>query len=36
MPKFTDANIARMFGISDAENENPERLKEYFVKNKAY
>lgn len=36
MPKFTDANIARMFGVSDAENENPERLKEYFFKNKAY
>jgi energy-coupling factor transporter ATP-binding protein EcfA2 len=36
MPKFTDANIARMFGVSDAENEKPARLKEYFFKNKAY
>lgn len=36
MPKFTDANIARMFGVSDAENESPARLKEYFVKNKSY
>ncbi|MBF0093195.1 MAG: hypothetical protein HQL34_01475, partial [Alphaproteobacteria bacterium] len=36
MPKFADANIARMFGVSDAENEDPARLKEYFFKNKAY
>lgn len=36
MPKFSDENIARLFGVSDAENERPERLKEYFFRNKAY
>lgn len=36
MAKFTDANIERLFGVSDAENENPDRLKEYFFRNKAY
>lgn len=36
MPKFTDENIERLFGVSDAENEKPERLKEYFFRNKAY
>jgi len=34
--KFTDENIEKLFGKSDAENEVPERLKEYFFKNKAY
>lgn len=34
--EFTDPNIVRLFGVSDAENESPERLKEYFVKNKSY
>lgn len=36
MTDLTDANIERLFGRSDAENEIPERLKEYFVRNKAY
>lgn len=36
MPQFTDETIARMFGAEDAENETPERLKEYFYRNKAY
>jgi hypothetical protein len=36
MVKFTDENIEKLFGVSDAENEKPERLKEYFFRNKAY
>ena len=36
MTEFTDANIERLFGVSDAENERPERLKQYFFRNKAY
>ena len=36
MPQFTDSNIERLFGVSDGENERPERLKEYFFRNKAY
>lgn len=36
MPDFTDENIYRIFGNEDAENERPERLKEYFFRNKAY
>jgi energy-coupling factor transporter ATP-binding protein EcfA2 len=36
MTDFTDANIAALFGVSDAENESPTRLKEYFFRNKAY
>jgi len=31
MPKFTDANIERLFGVSDTENEKPGRLKSRFV-----
>ncbi len=34
--KFTDENIEKLLGKSDAENESSERLKEYFYKNKAY
>lgn len=33
---FTDENINNLFGVSDAENEQETRLKEYFYKNKAY
>lgn len=36
MVKLTDDNIQKIFGIEDAENEHPERLKEFFFKNKAY
>ncbi len=36
MLEFTDANIERLFGVEDAENENHERLKQYFFRNKAY
>mgnify|MGYP003631989723 CR=1 FL=1 len=36
MLKLDDETIAKLFGAEDAENENPERLKEYFFKNKAY
>jgi len=36
MPVFNDATIERIFGIEDAENENHERLKQYFFRNKAY
>lgn len=36
MPDFSDENIYRIFGNEDAENERPERLKEYFFRNKAY
>ena len=36
MPKFDDETIGKMFGAEDAENEHPERLKEYFFRNKAY
>lgn len=36
MPTFDDVTIARIFGNEDAENERPERLKEYFFRNKAY
>ncbi len=36
MTIFTDVNIQNLFGVSDAENEKPERLKEYFFRNKAY
>jgi len=34
--QFNDENIQALFGIEDAENENPERLKEYFFRNKAF
>lgn len=36
MPKFDDQTLERLFGVEDAENERPERLKEYFYRNKAY
>jgi hypothetical protein len=36
MPKFTDESIAAIFGNEDAENEAPERLKQFFFRNKAY
>lgn len=36
MPTFDDQTLAKLFGAEDAENEDPERLKEYFFKNKAY
>lgn len=36
MPDFNDENIYKIFGNEDAENERPERLKEYFFRNKAY
>jgi hypothetical protein len=36
MVQFTDSNIQKLFGVSDAENEKPERLKEFFYKNRAY
>lgn len=36
MPDFTDETIYGIFGNEDAENERPERLKEYFFRNKAY
>lgn len=36
MPSFSDAEIVRLFGYEDAENERPDRLKEYFFRNRAY
>ena len=36
MPDFSDTNIRKLFGAEDAENETPARLKEYFVRNKAF
>src|SRR5437762_8675275 len=36
MPRFTAVEIESMFGAEDAENERPERLKQYFFRNKAY
>jgi predicted ATPase len=36
MPTFDDANIEELFGAEDAENERPERFKEYFYYNHAY
>lgn len=33
---FDDKTISELFGHEDAENEKPERLKEYFFRNKAY
>ena len=36
MPSFTDSEIVRLFGYEDAENERPDRLKEYFFRNRAY
>jgi hypothetical protein len=34
--QFNDKNIQELFGVEDAENESPNRLKEYFYRNKAY
>lgn len=36
MPAFSDVTIEALFGADDAENERPERLKEYFYVNGAY
>lgn len=36
MPRFDDKTISELFGTEDAENENPQRLKAYFFRNKAY
>ncbi|WP_156943844.1 P-loop ATPase, Sll1717 family [Roseivivax isoporae] len=36
MPIFTDETIYEIFGSVDAENENPDRLKAYFFRNRAY
>ena len=33
---FNDETIQALFGVDDAENEQRERLKSYFFKNKAY
>jgi hypothetical protein len=34
--KFDDVTIQRIFGADDAENEDDDRLKEYFYRNMAY
>ncbi|RYC15235.1 P-loop ATPase, Sll1717 family [Ciceribacter ferrooxidans] len=36
MHTFDDATIQQIFGADDAENEDDERLKEYFYRNMAY
>jgi hypothetical protein len=36
MPKFDDETLYKLFGAEDAENESPERLKQYFFRNKAF
>ena len=36
MPAFDDATIEKLFGADDAENERPERFKQYFYYNHAY
>jgi len=36
MTNFDDTTIEKIFGADDAENENPERFKEYFYKNRAF
>ncbi len=36
MPQFDDLTIEQIFGADDAENEKPERFKEYFYRNRAY
>lgn len=36
MVALNDLNIQKLFGVEDAENENPDRLKEYFFRNKVY
>ena len=36
MPKFTDENIAKLFGAEAAEDEPEERFRQYFFYNKTY
>lgn len=36
MHRFDDVTIQEIFGADDAENENEERLKQYFYRNMAY
>lgn len=36
MLRFDDETLYKLFGAEDAENEDPERLKQYFFRNKAY
>ena len=36
MLELDDETISQLFGAEDAENEDPERLKQYFFRNKAY
>lgn len=36
MPIFDDKTNHQLYGAEDAENESPERLKEYFYRNRAY
>lgn len=36
MPIFSDENIAKLFGAEAAEDEPPERFREYFFRNKTY
>ena len=36
MVDLNDQNIQALFGVEDAENEDPNRLKQYFLRNKAY
>jgi hypothetical protein len=36
MTNFDDTTIESIFGADDAENENPQRFKEYFYKNRAF
>ncbi len=30
MPRFDDKTIQEIFGVEDAENEQPKRLRQYF------
>jgi hypothetical protein len=34
--QFDDATLEKIFGAEDAENENPQRLRQYFFRNKAF
>lgn len=36
MVDLNDQNIQALFGVEDAENEDPDRLKQYFLRNRAY
>lgn len=36
MPKFTEANIAAIFGHEAAEDESPERLRDYYFKSAVF